>query len=439
MKRKICIEIVLLLFAAFSGGLGCSRQPIVNNQHWLGTWSASAQPVETQLMPPEYPSLDRTTLRQVIRVSAGGRKLRVRFSNGFADAFETLHIEHASIAESAGAGSIIPLTLTQLTFGGQSSIAVPAGAAIVSDAVDFDLKPNSDLAVSIYISKAPRKITGHRSARGKAAFIQSGNAADAAALPQSTASQCWYWLCGLDVLAPKSFGAVVCLGDSLTDGKGSTEGANRRWPDYLARRLQTDPETAGVGVLNQGIGGNCLLTGGIGPSALQRLESDVLNQPAVRWVIVLEGINDLGGGKSTAEQIIAGYKQIILPLQARGLRVYGATLLPCGGSFYDNPQLEANRQKINEWIRTSGAFDAVIDFDAAVRSPDNPHMLRSEADSGDHLHLNDRGYQIMAEAVNLKLFKQKHGRPKDIIPQKRIDVIGMQDKTVFRYKSLKST
>jgi len=404
MKKQI--GTILLVLVICAGGSGCSRQFIQNSRHWLGTWAASAQPVEAELMPPDYQTLDNTTIRQVIRVSAGGRHLRVRFSNSFADASDTLHIERAFIAESAGAGVIAADTLTPLTFGGKPSIAVPAGAVIASDVAAFHLKPNSDLAVSLYISKAPAKTTGHRSARGEAAFIQAGNAADAASLPQNTASKCWYWLCGLDVLAPSSCGAVVCLGDSLTDGKGSTEGANRRWPNYLAQRLQADSTTACIGVLNQGIGGNCLLAGGIGPTALERLDRDVLDQPAARWIIVLEGINDLGTGTADARQIIAGYEQIIERSRARGLRVYGATLLPCGRSFYDNPQLQAQRQIINHWIRTSGAFDAVIDFDAALHNPANPQLLLPEADSGDHLHLNDRGYEMMAEAVDLTLFKQ---------------------------------
>ena len=281
---------------------------------------------------------------------------------------------------------------------------VPYGTLMVSDPIAFDLKPGSDLAVTMHVAKAPKKTTGHRSARGEVVFIQSGNAVTEKELPTAVPNKCWYYLCDVEVRASASSGAVVCLGDSITDGKGSTEGKNRRWPDYLARRLQSNPDTARIGVLNQGIGGNCLWAGGIGQTVLQRLERDVLAQPGARWIIVLEGINDLGGRRTTAEEIITSFKQIIAQSQACGMRVYGSTILPCGKSFYFNPRLEEKRQKINDWIRNSGAFDAVIDWDAVVRDPQNPSQLRPEADSGDHLHLSDKGYQMMVEAVDLKVF-----------------------------------
>jgi lysophospholipase L1-like esterase len=411
MKTKRFYQKYAIFYAVVLAGLmvgsGCTQETLVKQvkgYHWMGTWAAAAQEVESKLMPSDFQNLDDTTLRQIVRVSASGHSLRVRFSNAFADWRDNLEINEACVAVSTGGSAIKLETAKPLTFNGNSSATVPYGTLIVSDPVAFDLKPCSDLAVTIHVAKAPKKTTGHRSARGEVVHIQSGNAVTRKELPTSVANKCWYYLCGVDVLAPESSAAVVCLGDSITDGKGSTEGANRRWPDYLARRLQANPKTAGIGVLNQGIGGNSVWHGGMGQTALQRLERDVLAQPSARWVIVLEGINDLGGGRTSAEEIIASYEQIIARSQACGLLVYGSTILPCGKSFYFNEQLEAKRQKINSWIRNSGSFDVVIDWDTVVRDPQDASRLRPEADCGDHLHLSDEGYQMMVEAVELKWF-----------------------------------
>ena len=275
---------------------------------------------------------------------------------------------------------------------------------MISDPVDFDLVPGSDLAVTIHVRETSTRVSGHRSARAKTTCLQAGDALSATSLPQSVSVNVWYFLAGVDVLAPGGAGAVVCLGDSITDGKGSTEGENRRWPDFLARRLQANPGTAGIGVLNEGIGGNCVWRGGIGQPAVARFERDVLAQPNARWLIVLEGINDLGGGRTSAAQLIAGLEQIVLRAKDRGLIVSGATILPCGGSGYFNPELEARRGTVNTWIRTSGAFDAVIDLDAVLRDPGDPARLLKAADSGDHLHLNDEGYRMVGASVDLALF-----------------------------------
>ena len=264
-------------------------------------------------MPSEFQKLDDTTLRQVVRVSAGGNALRVRFSNAFADWRDNMEIDEVCVAVSTGGSGIKLETTKSLTFSGNSFVTIPYSTLIVSDPVMFDLKPGSDLAVTIHISKATKKITGHRSARGGVIYIQSGNEVTSHELPAAVPNKCWYYLCGVEVQTLEPSAAVVCLGDSITDGKGSTEGENRRWPDYLARRLQANPETADIGVLNQGIGGNCLWAGGIGQTVLQRLERDVLAQPSVRWVIVLEGINDLGGGRTSAVEnlsiIMRNWKQ----------------------------------------------------------------------------------------------------------------------------------
>ncbi len=406
MKSKKTDRNWVLFYVIVLAVWGCTSAASLKpgtDYRWVGTWASSAQEVEAKLMPSEFQKLDDTTLRQVVRVSIGGGKLRVRFSNAFADWQDSLKISEVSIAESAGGNAVKPETVKLLTFSGNTSVVIPYGTLFVSDPVEFELKPGSDLAVTMHITKAPKKTTGHRSARGEAVFIQSGNAVSEKALATSVANTCWYYLCGVEVLASRSAAAVVCLGDSITDGKGSTEGQNRRWPDYLARRMLANPETAAIGVLNQGIGGNCLWSGGIGQPVIGRLDRDVLAQPGARWVILLEGINDLGGGRTAPEEIITAMEQIAVRLQACGLHVYGSTILPCGESFYYSNELEAKRLKINDWIRNSGVFDAVIDWDAVVRDPLNPSRLRQEADCGDHLHLSDEGYRMMAEAVDLKL------------------------------------
>jgi lysophospholipase L1-like esterase len=411
MKTKRYYPKYAIICAAVLAGLmlgsGCTEETLVkqvNVNHWVGTWASSAQEVESKLMPSDFQKLGDTTVRQVVRVSAGGNPVRICFSNAFADSSDNLIIDQASVAVSAGGSAIDLATVRPLTFGGNVTAVIPYGTRMVSDPVAFNLNPGSDLAVTIHVSKAPKKTTGHRSARGEVVYIQSGNAVTSKELPNAVPNKCWYYLCGVEVLSPEFSAAVICLGDSITDGKGSTEGENRRWPDYLARRLQANPKTADIGVLNQGIGGNCLWAGGIGQTVLQRLERDVLAQPSARWVIVLEGINDLGGKQTSVEEIVTSFQQIITQSQACGLLVYGSTLLPCGESFYFNEGLEAKRQEINNWIRNSGTFDAVIDWDAIVRDPQNPSRLRPETDSGDHLHLSDEGYRMMAERVNLKLF-----------------------------------
>ena len=367
--------------------------PAPRNGKWVGSWSTSVQEVEQKLLPEGFERLDHTTLRQVVRTSIGGKQLRVRLSNAFADWSDDLTISSVSVS-LAGKDQMS----TPVLFHGEPSVTVPYGVLMVSDPVDFELPAGADLLVTMEVTDATKRISGHRSARGEYALLQQGS--------RKAKSTCWYYLGGVDVLtSDSSAAAVVCLGDSITDGKGSTEGKNRRWPDLLAQRLRESPKTSGVAVLNQGIGGNCLWRGGIGQTALQRMERDVFSQPGARWLIVMEGINDLGGGTTSAAEMIVSYQQIIARARDCGLSVYGATILPCGNSFYDKPGLEEKRQTVNEWIRTSGAFDAVLDWDAVVRDPAHPDRLLPEADCGDHLHLSDKGYAMLANAIDLSLFE----------------------------------
>ena len=275
---------------------------------------------------------------------------------------------------------------------------------MVSDPVDFDLAPLSDLAVTVRIKDPTDAVTGHPGARCTS-YLQAGDAVAEPDLPRAARTPHWYYLCGVDVDAPDAAAAAVAvLGDSITDGRGSPTDGNGRWTDHLARRLHEGKGTALVGVLNQGLGGNRLLNDGLGPNALARLDRDVLAQPGVRWLIVLEGINDLGTRSATARDLIGAYDQIILRAHARGIKVYGATILPCEGSSYFNPDLEAARQEVNAWIRRSGRFDAVIDFDTATRDPQKPLRLSAAADGGDHLHPGPEGYKIMGGVVDLELF-----------------------------------
>jgi lysophospholipase L1-like esterase len=396
--------------------LGLLAQPARPAAHasgarWVGTWATAPQLVEPDNLPPS-PGFRDSTLRQVVRVSIGGKKLRARFSNAFGGEALTLS---ARIARSTGGSGIARETDRPLTFLGRSSVSIPAGALAISDAIDLDVPPLSDLAVTIYVRDAPREITGHPGSR-TTSFLQAGNLADAAELAAAARVEHWYFLSGVDVLAGREAAAIAVLGDSITDGRGSTTDRHDRWPDLLARRLQGAQGTSQIAVLNQGIGGNRLLHDGLGPNALARLDRDILAQPGVRWVVVLEGINDIGTGPSlrakgepapTADDIIFAYEQIIERARGHGLLIYGATIMPFEGFTYMDyysPEREADRQRVNAWIRTSGRFDGVIDFDAATRDPERASRLSAAVDGGDHLHPSANGYRIMADAIDLRLF-----------------------------------
>ena len=371
--------------------------------HWLGTWTASQQLVEPRNMPPA--PLANSTLRQVIHVSLGGPRIRVLLSNLFGDG--PVAIGAARIARSAGGSAIEPASEQRLTFGGADSLTIPAGQSITSDLLAFQVSPLSNLAVTLRIGAAPSALTGHPGSR-TTSYLKVGDWVSAPDLADAATTEHWYLLANLDVAAEGS--AVVTLGNSITDGHGAGTNRDDRWPDNLARRLLADPRTAHVSVLNAGIGGNCILRDCLGPAALSRYARDVLDQNGVRWEIVLEGVNDIGGTRSPAAAdsvatgLIEGYRQMIALAHARGLRIYGATILPFGGSFYDRPGHEEARQKVNAWIRTSLAFDAVVDFDAVMRDPSQPARLLPRADSGDHLHPGEEGYRMMAVAIDLGLF-----------------------------------
>lgn len=396
--------LVLILSVAFSVPAWSK------SDHWVGTWASSPQIVDRGSVPPE-PGFADTTLRQIVHVSIGGKQIKVRFSNAFGKS--PLMITAAHVALTAGGSAIKPESDKALLFNGQPSVTIPQGALMVSDPLDFNLAPLSDLVVTIHLQdEAPETITTHPGSR-ETSYLQSGNEVSAADLPTAAHTDHWYFINGVDVLAPGA--AIVTLGDSITDGHGSTTNGNDRWPDVLARRLQADKHTKNIGVLNHGIGGNRLLHDGLGPNALARFNRDVLAQTSVRWLIVFEGVNDIGTRSraserhekpASAEDIIAAYEQIIDRAHAHNIRVYGATITPFGGSFYDHPDTQEVWNKVNSWIRTSGRFDAVIDFAAVVRDPANPSHLAAFADSGDHLHPGSAGYKAMSDSIDLKLFQK---------------------------------
>lgn len=379
---------------------------------WVGTWAASPQLTEPRNMPPA-PGLGGSTLRQVVRVSLGGDTLRVRLSNAFGNG--PLAIGEVRLAPSLGAGAIVRQREFVVTFHGRHDVTVPPGGAVTSDPLAYVVAPLSDLAITMFVPAAPGDVTGHPGSR-TTSYLEAGDHVSADSLPGAARTEHWYLLTGIDVVDPWG-AAVVVLGNSIADGRGSGTNRQDRWPDNLARRLHGDAHTAEVAVLNAGIGGNCVLRACLGPAALARLQRDVLDAPGARWVIVSEGVNDIGGAPTPAaadsigRALVGAYREIIARAHARGLRAYGGTILPFGGSFYDSPARERARQAVNAWIRSSGAFDAVLDLDATMRDPDQPTHLRPDVDSGDHLHPNEWGYQVMADAIDLSLFQSATTNP----------------------------
>ncbi len=374
-------------------------------EHWVGTWGCAPQLTEPNNLPPA--PLADSTLRQFVRVSIGGKKLRIRFSNAFGSepvALEAAHIALASASASGADGAIVPGSDTALKFSGSASATVPAGRELTSDPLSFDLPRLTNVAVTIRFGSASAKtITGHPGSR-TTSFVKPGDAVSAINLPDAKKTAHWYILTGIDVLAEPLAGAVITLGDSITDGRGTTTDGNNRWPDVLAERLAANPPTANVAVLNMGIGGNGIF-GGLGPSAQARFDRDVLGQAGARWLIFFEGVNDIGAGHRDAQSLTNACSALVDKAHAQHLLVFGATITPFGGSGYSSPAHETARQAVNDWIRHGGKFDAVLDFDAIARNPQTLTNLLSTFDTGDHLHLNPTGYRALANSIPLSLFK----------------------------------
>ncbi|KND46487.1 SGNH/GDSL hydrolase family protein [Streptomyces stelliscabiei] len=393
-------------------------------RHWVNTWSAMPQLTEPGNMPPapftgERAVLVDTTLRQTVRVTTGGDRVRLRFSNAFGGS--ALPLTAVTVAlpleGRAGVAAIEPGTSRTVTFSGRESTTVPVGAQVVSDPLDFTLRPGTVLTVTAYLAEgqASLALTSHPGSR-TTSYLDHGDRTEDADLPGATPTNHWYLLSDIEVLSRPATTSVAVLGDSLTDGRGSTTNGNNRWPDQLFDRLQQRPGTRHLAVVNLAAGGNRVLNDGLGPNALARLDRDILAHSAVEQLIVFEGVNDLGTAEATpaAQQrvtadLIAAYEQIVVRAHAQGIRVHGATLLPFGGNTpYDDTagHREAARQAVNTWIRTSGRFDAVIDFDRAVRDPQSPGRLLPGLHDGDWLHLNPEGYRILAETVPARLLQR---------------------------------
>ena len=341
----------------------------------------------------------------ILRSSIGGRRVRIELSN--MTTASPLQIGAAHVAVHKGDGAIVEGTDRVLTFGGSEGVTIAAGVLVVSDPVDLEVAPLSELAVSVYLPYETSGASNHRLGL-HTMYITPGNTTAAATLPEPTKMTAYMWLSSVDVLAPANAFAVVALGDSITDSQGSSVDSNRAWPAALASRLGAEKSTRHIAVVNQGIQGNQVLKDGAGVSALARFERDVLSRPGVKWVILLEGINDINvqgaNGSLAPEDLIWGYRQIIERAHMAGLKVMGATVMPEEGVWIANQRTEEIRQAVNRWIRAKGNFDAVVDFDAAVRDPQHPGKLRTEFNSGDNIHLSDAGYQALAGAFDLSVF-----------------------------------
>jgi lysophospholipase L1-like esterase len=425
------------LAAALVAGASIQPSAVGHQQapgHWIGTWFAAST---ARLDPPSPPPagapagtstqsllhFSNQTVRQIVHITLGGARLRVVLANTFGTT--GLKVGAATIALRDHESAIVPGSARSLTFGGAAQTTIPIGETATSDPVDLGAPDFADLAIDLYLpddtSAMRSPITMHPASWQTGYVSQAGNHAGAMTIPvQATTRyrrttdglECatWFFLTRVEVMAPTEAAVIVAIGDSITDGTASGLDSNNRWPDHLARRLAAAGGPP-VAVLNAGIGGNRVLVEGNGPAALARFDRDVLTQPGAAAVIVLEGINDIGQAHASpspsAADLIAGHKALIERAHARGLRVYGATLTPFEGANSWTPEGEAKRQQLNDWIRTGKAYDAVFDFDAAVRDPSHPGRTLSRYDPGDHLHLNAAGYEAVAGTIDLELLRPR--------------------------------
>lgn len=414
MRLRLVSITCLLALVIF--GLANVRKSLAANRHasgdqaWVATWGASPEP--TSLLAPNTvnPSFTNQTLRLIVRTSIGGNQVRIRLSNAFGA--DSLVVGSAHVALRLEGAKIVEGTDRALTFGGAASTTIPPGALAVSDSVQLELPELSDLAVTIYLPGTTGQATWHVGAQATNYVSTAGDFTGGADMPVDHEAKSWYYLTNVEVAASKQTLALVTLGDSITEGARSTPDTNHRWPNFLAARLLASHIP--LAVVDQGIGGNRLLHDITGQNALARLDRDVLTQAGAGYVTVMLGINDIGysvrnqpAQPVTSNELIAADLQIVTRARARGLQIFGCTLTPFEDAPYFTQDGEAKREAVNNFIRTSGAYDGVIDFDAALRDPAHPNKLLPADDSGDHLHPNDAGYQAMANAVDLSLFKKK--------------------------------
>ena len=393
--KKIALVFAWLL----TGGVALAQG------HWVGTWGTAPQLVENNNNPPS-PGLGNNSLRQIVQVSIGGERVRLKLTNEFSTGSTQIKAVELAVAKTAGSSSEIDESTTvSLTFDGKAGVTMPAKGKAVSDPVDFKIGPRENVAITIhYGSASSTSVSGHPGSR-TTSYLKSGNTTN---FSGATKTDHWYNILAREVEAPEEAGAVAILGNSITDGRGSTTNQQNRWADVLSRRLLDNEPTSQVGVLNMGIGGNCVLGGGLGPTASSRYQRDLLGQEGVKWIILFEAVNDLGGagnGVQTAKRIIDVYKQIIREAHEKGIYVFGGTITPFKGNSYYSADHEKGRSTINQWIRTTKMLDGVIDFDEAVRNPLDPEAMQSKfLFENDWLHLNAQGYETMGGCVDLSLF-----------------------------------
>ena len=431
-RRSIFVFTVgALLLLSFAGALAAQ-------EHWVATWASAQQaprvvrpaPPSTQTTapqgataatpvrtPPPPLTIHDQTVRMIARASIGGRRVRVQLSNAFGTA--PINIGAAHIALRSQESGIDTNSDRALTFGGQPSGTILAGALLLSDPVDFQVAPLGEMAISVYVRGDAGVPSGHALGLHTTYISGEGDSTSQSTIKDATTSHSWYWLSAVDVLAPADSAAIATFGDSITDGATSTPDTDRSWPSILAQRLAANPATAHIAIINEGISGNRVLGDGAGVSALARFDRDVIAPAGVKWVMILEGINDIGGATGpaarsasangtatplTADILIAAYKQMIERAHTHNIQVIGCTLTPYQGAGYASEAGETIRSAFNKWIRTSGAFDAVVDFDQATRDSVSPLQFKAPFNNTDHLHPNDAGYKAMADSVSLSLF-----------------------------------
>ncbi len=412
-----------VLFAALAA------TSFAQSEHWVATWAAS--PLETNVpaappaqaakpaqgapaaaaaKPQPIRSFNNQTIRMVVNPSIAGRTIRVELTNTFGKS--RLKIGAAAVALHAQNSAIIPGSSRTLTFSGSPTAYIPAGAILLSDPVDLAIPALGDLVISLFLPEDSGPPTQHGTGLHTTYISSAGNFAAQPDFMAERTSNSWYFISGVHVLAPADTKAIVAFGDSITDGATSTVNANASWPSVLAKRIGATGRKD-LAVINEGISGNRLLRDGAGMNALARFDRDVLAQPGVKYVIVLEGINDIGQGARanadpanavTTEDILGAYRQMAARAHERGIKIIGATLTPYEGAAYASPAGESIRSAVNEWIRTSDIFDGYIDFDLATRDSENPKTIRKDYNISDHLHPNDGGYKAMGEAIDLALF-----------------------------------
>lgn len=423
-------SLVAFLAAAL---LICVPPAAAQDNHWVGTWSAAevarpqtpgaaaAPPAAIQgttcPVPPvqsAFIHFNNQTLRQIVHTSLGGSRIRIVLSNAYGTAPLLIGAAHVALREQGP--SIQKASARTLTFSGKPSITIPEGALITSDPVDLILPPLTDLAIDLYLpgnTDTPAPLTYHINAFQTNYVSETGNHTGASNFPTKTTVDNWFLIYRVEVQASPSAAGLVAFGDSITDGTRSTPNTNSRWPDILARRVLAPISPLKVGIMNAGMGGNRLLSAGTlffqGTNALSRFEHNALSQPGVTHIVLMEGINDIGNARTnpspSADDIIAAYKQLITMAHTHKIKIYGATLLPFYGAFYYTDVGEGKRQAVNQWIRSSKAFDGVLDFDAVVRNPKDPKKYLPVYEACDHLHPNDVGYKAIADSIDLKIFR----------------------------------